>query len=99
MKAFVILFLFVGILLIMHGIFEQKLKEAESKVKVEYKFIPRTYYEEQMSNSDVSTKMADIFNYESPWYDRTIGVLADTNIPEPASYVPHSQNYNKTFVF
>lgn len=68
---------FIGAFLIITGIYEEKLKVAKSTKKIEYKFIPRTYLEEQLSNDDVSLKTADSFNYVSPWFDRTIGVLSD----------------------
>lgn len=77
MKSVVLLLLFIGIFLIITSIYEEKIKVAENTKKIEYKFIPRSYYEEQLSNDDLSMKMADTFNYESPWYDRTIGVLSD----------------------
>lgn len=77
MKTVIILILFVGIFMIVHGIYEQKLKAAESNTKIEYRFIPRTLYEEQMNSDDLSLKMADIFNKESPWYDRMIGDISD----------------------
>lgn len=77
MQALIIFLIFAGIFMLITGIYEEKLKVAESTKKIEYKFIPRTYYEEQLSNSDVSLKFADMFNYESPWYDRTVGALTD----------------------
>lgn len=80
MQSIAMFFLFVGVFLIVIGIYEEKLRIAESNVKIEYKFIPRTYYEEQLANSDLSMKMADLFNNESPWFDRTVGALSD--LPE-----------------
>lgn len=68
---------FVGSFLVLTGIYEEKIKQAESVKKIEYKFIPRTYYEEQMAESDLLLKVGDMFNSVSPWYDRTIGALAD----------------------
>lgn len=78
MKTIVIFVLFVGLFLIVHGIYEQKLKAAEENVKIEYRFIPRTLYEEQMSaKNDLTLHVGDMFSKESPWYDRYIGDLAD----------------------
>jgi len=74
--------------MIVIGIYEEKLKVAENNVKVEYKFIPRTYYEEQLSNSDLSMKVASMFNKESPWYDRTIGAIDD--LPQRKNDLQHS---------
>jgi len=69
--------IFVGAFLILMGVYEEKIKIAESKKKIEYKFIPRTYYEEQMSNDDVSLNFASMFNTVSPWFDRTVGQYID----------------------
>ena len=77
MKSIILLGIFIGAFLIMTGIYEEKLKVAKSKKQIEYKFIPRTYLEEQLSNDDVSLKFSDAFNFVSPWFDRTVGVLSD----------------------
>ena len=67
MKTFIVLFLFVGIFMVTHGIYEQKLKSISEEKKVVYKFIPRTLYEEQLSNNSVMTKMSGLFTQDSPW--------------------------------
>lgn len=77
MKGIIMFSFFIGSLLIILGICEQKIKIAEETKEIEYKLIPRTYYEEQMSKDNVSLQFADMFNYASPWYDRTIGNLSD----------------------
>lgn len=78
MKSLVIFTLFIGLFMIVHGIYEQKLKEAEEKVKIEYRFVPRSLYEEQMASSnDLTLKVGDLFSKESPWYDRNIGDTSD----------------------
>jgi hypothetical protein len=75
MKAIIILLFFVGLFFIMNGIYEQKLKATESNKQIEYKFIPRTYYEEQLLSGvgDVTTKMASMFDGAGPWFDQTVG--------------------------
>jgi hypothetical protein len=70
MQALVVLLLFVGMVLVMHGVYEQKLKAAEQKTRIEYRFVPRTYYEEQLGKADVQGIYKNMFNKESPWYDR-----------------------------
>ena len=77
MKSIIMFCAFMGAFLIIVGIYEEKLKVAEASKNIEYKFIPRAYLEEQLSNDDLSLKMADTFKYESPWFDRTVGALAD----------------------
>jgi hypothetical protein len=69
MKTIVILILFIGLFLIMNGVYEEKLKNIETSPKIVYKFIPRTYYEEQMFDNDVMGKMAKQFNSDGlPWF-------------------------------
>jgi len=73
--------MFVGMILIIHGIYDQKYKQLKNNMRVEYRFIPRTYYEEQLANSTISSQFQNMFNKESPWYDRTIG--NEEPIPRP----------------
>ena len=83
-KPLVMFIFFTSAFLIMTGIYEQKLAEARNNKQIEYRFIPRTYYEEQMGkNNTVTDKMSDMFMMESPWFDRTVGALAD--IPNATS--------------
>ena len=64
----VMLVIFLGLFLIMNGVYEQRLKSIENNPKIVYKFIPRTYYEEQLFDN-VSSKVANLFaNDSQPWY-------------------------------
>jgi hypothetical protein len=74
MKSVIFFLFFAGMILIIHGIYDQKYKELNDNMRVEYRFIPRTYYEEQLGNSTVSSNFKNMFNKESPWYDRNISV-------------------------
>ena len=56
----------------MHGIYEEKIKAIMKNKRIEYRFIPRTYLEEQLEDSNVSGKISNIFNKESPWFERTV---------------------------
>jgi hypothetical protein len=69
MKTLVVLVLFIGMFFVIQGVYEQKLKEATENKEIEYKFIPRTYYEEQIQNSDFAANTAQLFNSSSagPW--------------------------------
>lgn len=68
MRAWVILLLFIGMFLVVHGIYEEKLEAANKKVRVEYRFIPRSYYEEQLMNAEgtLSAKFKNMFEAENP---------------------------------
>ena len=68
MKALVILFIFLGMVIVLHSIYEEKLSRAQKQVKVEYRFLPRTLYEEQMANTDVIGQFQSMFTRSTPWY-------------------------------
>lgn len=75
MQSVVVLLLFVGLILVMHGVYEEKLSTASRDVKIEYRFVPRTYYEEQLSGADLSPSIKTLFTSGSadPWFDKSIG--------------------------
>ena len=68
------LLLFVGMFLILSGIYEQKLTNVKKLVRTEYKFVPRTLYDEVLSNNDVQSTFKNHFNSPDPWYSRNIGL-------------------------
>lgn len=70
MKIVLILTLFIGLFFVVHGVYEQKLKAAESNKKVEVKYVPRSYYDEQIAGAEVMSMYASIFDKASPWLDR-----------------------------
>ena len=70
---------FTAAFLIITGIYEQKLAAAEEQRKIEYRFIPRTFYEEQLAKTNtVTDRLGSMFDKESPWFDRTVGPLLET---------------------
>ena len=68
MKTWLILALFVGMFLVVHGIYEEKLRAHERNVKVEYRFVPRTYYDEQLMNAEgsLASKFKSMFEGVDP---------------------------------
>ena len=71
MKSLILLLLFVGMFMIVNGIYEENLNALQSQKEIEYKFIPRTYYDEQTYSKpgDLQAKM-NIFDTASPWFDQ-----------------------------
>ena len=61
MKSFVILLMFVGMAMVMHGIYEEKYKQLQKGARVEYRFVPRTFFDEQMADADVAGKFSHMF--------------------------------------
>ena len=67
-KIWLFFTLFVGMFLVIHGIYEEKFQALKRNVKVEYRFVPRTFYEEQLmdANGSLSDKFKNIFSEDDP---------------------------------
>lgn len=61
MKSFVLFIFVVGIILLTIGYQKQLLRTVEVQKEIEYRFIPRSIYEEQMGQPQVSQSFADMF--------------------------------------
>jgi hypothetical protein len=70
MKTLFVVILFFGILVFMHGYYEQRVQSAKTHKKIEYRFIPRTYYDDQFFGEKPSALFKDNFQKESPWSER-----------------------------
>ena len=64
MKLLILLTFFFGIILVIHGIYEEKIKSLSNMGKVEYRFIPRSYYDEQIFSNEFSSKFSNLFDEE-----------------------------------
>lgn len=75
MQSVVVLLMFIGMILVMQGVFEERIAAAKRDVKIEYRFVPRTYYEEQLAGNDLSPSIKTLFTGGSadPWFDKSIG--------------------------
>lgn len=62
MNSPILFLLFVGLLLVVVGVYEQRLERERKTRKIEYKFVPRTYFEDQHRPQDLGTKYAPIFD-------------------------------------
>lgn len=69
MKTYIVFILFLGMFLIMNGIYQQKLRNITKLVRTEYRFVPRTLYDEVLSTGDgnVQTTFKNMFNSPDPW--------------------------------
>jgi hypothetical protein len=85
MKSFILFLFFLGVVLLIHGIYEQKYKSLSDNVRIEYRFIPRTFYEEQLAeNPVVASTFKNMFQKESPWFERNVTLpnpLKDVGAP------------------
>lgn len=72
MKSLIFFLFLIGMIVIIHAIYEQKFNSLKDNIKVEYRFIPRTYYEQQLSDSTVSSNFKNMFEKTSPWFERNV---------------------------
>lgn len=52
------------------GYQKEMLKNAEVKERVEYRFIPRSIYEEQFGKTDLTRSFRDMFDYEDVYLNQ-----------------------------
>lgn len=71
MKAIIFFLLIVGLFMVIHGIYQQKFIALQENRRVEYRFLPRTFYEEQIADTDVSSKFKVMFE-KDPWFERNV---------------------------
>ncbi len=75
MNSLIIFFFIIGAFLIINGIYEQKFKKLKENVRIQYRFIPKTYLEEQIANtSNISGMFKNEFNNADPWFERTVSI-------------------------
>ena len=66
MKSFALLILMIGVIFITIGV--SKEKSLCPANKIEYRFIPRTFYDEQTSRiPSINSQFKDMFNEPSAW--------------------------------
>jgi hypothetical protein len=72
MKLFITLILFAGILMVIQGIHTDQMKMIKERVKVEYRFVPRSYYDEMLFDKQFASITEDLNNTDDQWYTRNI---------------------------
>lgn len=69
MKSFVLLFFVIGIMMITVAYHRELLENAKTKTIIEYRFLPRSFYEEQLQPSNVHQTFHDMFEKESVFFN------------------------------
>lgn len=59
MKLIIFLFLLLGMFLLIQGIYEEKLTNIKKQVKVEYRYVPRSYQSNMILDDDVNDNSDD----------------------------------------
>lgn len=65
MKSFIVILFIIGLITMFVGYVEEKKNCPETKI--EYRYIPRSFYEEQVSNTNLKNLYSDIFDKPSIW--------------------------------
>jgi hypothetical protein len=68
MKSLVLLFFVIGIMMITVSYHQELLKNAKTKTIIEYRFLPRSFYEEQLQPTDVHHTFSDMFDKQSVFF-------------------------------
>lgn len=64
MKSLVMLFFVVGIVMVSIGYQRKLLTDTKTRTVVEYRYIPRSIYEEQMTPINLQSTFVDMFDKE-----------------------------------
>ena len=75
MKSIVLLLFFTGFMFVILGY--QKQLNILPNPKIEYRYIPRTFYDEQLSTPNLIKQFSSLFEDENVW-------LKDRNIKPPS---------------
>jgi hypothetical protein len=68
MKSVVMLFFVIGIVMLAIGYQKKVITNTKTKTIVEYRFIPRTLYDEQTSPSNLEQSFKDMFSKQDVFF-------------------------------
>ncbi len=68
MKSIVLFFFVIGIVMLAVGYQRKLIKETETKTIVQYRFIPRSIYEEQVSPINLESSFHDMFKKQDVFF-------------------------------
>jgi hypothetical protein len=74
MRAIITLLFFIGMFMIVAGVYEQRFRTMNKLVRTEYKFVPRTMYDEAYGGTtDLNAVFKSNFASVDPWTEKTSG--------------------------
>ena len=65
MKSFILILFIIGLIFLFTG-YTEKQQHCPNK-KIEYRYIPRSFYEEQVTSTNLKNLYSDIFDKPSIW--------------------------------
>lgn len=69
MKSLSLLVLVIGIVFITVGYMDNKVDKLKSEKKIEYRFVPRTIYDEQIKPANLSDTFSTMFSDIDPIFE------------------------------
>ena len=79
MKSLILILFIVGLVLVVIG-YTENYKKCELP-KVEYRYIPRNFYEEQVTEHNLKNVYSDMFNKSDTWHTYANNIDENYNIP------------------
>ena len=70
MKSIILFFLIIGLIMISIGYQRKLISNMETKTIVEYRFIPRSIYDEQFGQNKLESTYTDMFNKQDVFFKR-----------------------------
>jgi hypothetical protein len=69
MQSLSLLILILGIVFITVGYMDNKVKQTKSEKKIEYRFVPRSIYDEQIKPTDINDTFSSMFSDIDPIFE------------------------------
>lgn len=69
MKSLSLFILMIGIIMITVGYMDNKIKEVKQEKKIEYRFVPRTIYDDQIKPVNLSDTFSSMFSDIDPIFE------------------------------
>lgn len=64
MKSVIFLFLFIGIIMVIDGIYKDEIHKLKKRKQIEYRYVPRDMYEDMLYSQHTTPKYESIFTGE-----------------------------------
>jgi len=78
MKSIILLLFMIGVIMVIIGYTRQY--SVCPNPRIEYRYIPRTFYDEQLSSPNILKQFSSMFEDENPWImDRNIYPTSSDN--------------------
>ena len=91
MRSIALLLLLLGIVLITIGYTKMKIKCPPPRI--EYRFVPQTFIDEQLNSTNVSSNLNDILDGQDPWFGEDVKKTASTRTDPGDNFYQSKSSY------